>query len=174
MKGTTARGSGRRHRWSDVSVGPFGRTQTCADCGAVKGRFAARAALVHGVNTEGRASVLYRSAGAWSESVPRCCPASMESSADADVRADVIWRKECGDGSRLEVPRMYRQSRGYREEHEFPLFRVRPDGSREAVCVLGEDGLPRRWYIEDGKREEAESLMEGLPEALLVEVVSES
>lgn len=84
----------------------------------------------------------------------------------------MIWSKDCVDGSRLEVSRMYAPSRGYRDGYEFPVERRRSDGSRSLVCKVDEDGVPRRWYVNEDEREEVKALLEDLPNSLLVEVVS--
>lgn len=86
----------------------------------------------------------------------------------------MIWSHPATDGVTLEVSVALKPLKGYREEHEFMVRRVGQDGSRHAVCKVGEDGRPKSWFVIGEERERVERAMEDLPSTLLVELVSQS
>jgi hypothetical protein len=86
----------------------------------------------------------------------------------------VIWTHPAPDGVTLEVSVSLKPLKGYREEHEFMVRRVRPDGVRHAVCKVGEDGVPKAWFVSGGDKAAMEAAMTDLPNAILVELVSRS
>jgi len=64
----------RKHRWSGPKLDRSGHVQRCAECGAVKGFFAPQAAAVHGVETAGSSTTLYRCGEKWVSKRPACRP----------------------------------------------------------------------------------------------------
>lgn len=86
----------------------------------------------------------------------------------------MIWRQSVEGGITLTVSTILKPLKGYREEHEFMVCWVRPNKGRGAVCKVGEDGLPKIWYVFGEERELVQKAIKDLPNTLLVELVSQS
>jgi len=86
----------------------------------------------------------------------------------------VIWSCPVSDKVTLEITALLKPLKGYREEAEFTVRQVTAGGGRKAVCKVGEDGLPKVWYVFGEEREVVQKAIKDLPNTLLVELVSQS
>lgn len=84
----------------------------------------------------------------------------------------VIWTHPVEGGITLTVSTVLKPLKGYREEHEFTVCWVKPNGGRGAVCKVGEDGIPKQWFVSGDERAIVEKAIADLPNTLLVELVS--
>jgi len=85
----------------------------------------------------------------------------------------LVWSTGLPDGSEVRVEKAYRED-GRRPEREYLVIVVKPDGHRLGACLVGEDGLPKRWYDMAYDRKAVEAALRDLPSALLAEQVHET
>jgi hypothetical protein len=81
-----------------------------------------------------------------------------------------VWKRALPDGSEARVDKAYPQG-GDRKEREYLVVVVKPDGHKVGACLVGEDGVPKRWYDMQYDRAAIESALKDLPEALLAEQI---
>ena len=80
-----------------------------------------------------------------------------------------MWEKQLPNKSVVSISEAYLPGPG-RSEREY-LVRIKSNGHSNGVCMLGENGLPKKWYLQQYDRKEVEEAIKELPQLLLIEQV---